>query len=153
MRNVYIYDAIRTPRAKAKESGGLHDLLPHDLLKVQYESLVERTGLDPALVGDVLLGCVTQHGEQAGNIAKSSAAYAGWPSSVGGLTVNRFCSSSVDAMGMGMLRIAAGQEDAIVTAHQRRTTVGRSVKRRIAELKQQPLLRVHRARLRRRNPK
>ena len=114
MRDVYIYDAIRTPRARAKESGGLHDLLPHDLLKVLYQHLVARTGLDPALVGDVLLGCVTQHGEQAGNIAKSSAAYAGWPSSVGGLTVNRFCSSSIDAMGMGMLRIAAGQEDAIV---------------------------------------
>ena len=114
MRDVFIYDAIRTPRARAKESGGLHDLLPHDLLKVLYDSLRERTGLDPALVGDVLLGCVTQHGEQAGNIAKTSSLYAGWPSSIGGLTVNRFCSSSIDAMSLGMLRIAAGQEDAIV---------------------------------------
>ncbi len=114
MREVYIYDAIRTPRARAKDSGGLHDLLPHDLLKTLYSALETRTGLDPVAVGDVILGCVTQHGEQAGNIAKTSAAYAGWPASVGGLTVNRFCSSSIDAISLGMLRIAAGQEDVIV---------------------------------------
>ncbi len=114
MNTVYIYDAIRSPRTRARESGGLHDLLPHELLKVLYASLVERTGLDPADVGDVLLGCVTQHGEQAGNIAKTSAMFAGWPSCVGGLTVNRFCSSSIDAMSIGMLKIAAGQDSAIV---------------------------------------
>ncbi len=114
MKEVFIYDAIRSPRAKAKESGGLHDLLPHELLKNLYASLVERTGLDPAMVGDVLLGCVTQHGEQAANIAKTSVMYAGWPSSVGGMTVNRFCSSSIDAISIGMLKIAAGQESAIV---------------------------------------
>lgn len=114
MKPVYIYDAIRSPRARAKENGGLHDLLPHDLLKSLYSSLVERTGLDPAMVGDVLLGCVTQHGEQAANIAKTSTLYAGWPSSVGGLTVNRFCSSGIDAISIGMLKIAAGQEDVIV---------------------------------------
>ena len=53
MKDVFVYDAIRSPRAKAKESGGLHDLLPHELLKSLYASLVERTGLDPAMVGDV----------------------------------------------------------------------------------------------------
>jgi acetyl-CoA C-acetyltransferase len=114
MREVFIYDAIRSPRTRAKESGGLHDLLPHDLLKSLYGSLVERTNLDPDMVGDVLLGCVTQQGEQAANIAKTSTLYAGWPSSVGGLTVNRFCSSSIDAISIGMLKIAAGQEDVIV---------------------------------------
>ena len=114
MREVYIYDAIRSPRAKAKDSGGLHELTPHDLLKSLYDSLVERTGLDPASVGEVILGCVTQHGEQAANVAKTSAAYAGWPSSVAGMTVNRFCSSSIDAMSAGMLKIAAGQENVIV---------------------------------------
>ncbi len=114
MKDVYIYDAIRTARAKAKPDGGLHDLLPHDLLKHLYRSLEERTGLDPAMVGEVLLGCVTQYGEQAANIAKTSAMYAGWPSSIGGLTVNRFCSSSIDAMSIGMLKIAAGQEEVVV---------------------------------------
>lgn len=114
MRDVFIYDAIRSARTRAKPEGGLHDLTPHDLLKSLYHNLEERTGLDPALVGDVLLGCVTQHGEQAGNIARTSVMYAGWPSTIGGLTVNRFCSSSIDAMSIGMLKIAAGQEDVIV---------------------------------------
>ncbi len=114
MRPVYIYDAIRTPRTRARADGALHDLLPHDLLKALYRALEERTGLDPAVVGDVILGCVTQHGEQAGNIAKTSSLYAGWPSSVGGLTVNRFCSSSVDAISIGALKVAAGQERAVV---------------------------------------
>lgn len=114
MKPVYIYDAIRTPRAKARADGGLHDLRPHDLLKVLYHSLEERTGLDPQLVGDVLLGCVTQQGDQAGNIAKTSTLYAGWPSSIGGLTVNRFCSSSIDAISIAALKIAAGQEQALV---------------------------------------
>ena len=114
MKPVYIYDAIRTPRARAKENGGLHDLTPHELLNSLYQSLVERTGLDPVVVGDVLLGCVTQHGEQAGNIAKTSVLYAGWPASVSGLTVSRFCSSGLDAISLGALKNAAGQERAIV---------------------------------------
>ena len=114
MQPVFIYDAIRTPRTRAKESGGLHELRPHDLLKALYQALETRNRLDPVLIGDVILGCVTQQGEQAGNIAKTSTLYAGWPSSIGGLTVNRFCSSSIDAINLGALRIAAGQEQAIV---------------------------------------
>lgn len=114
MKPVYIYDAIRTPRGRAKDSGGLYDLRPHDLLKTLYLSLQERTGLDPAVVGEVVLGCVTQFGEQAANIAKTSTLYAGWPSSIGGLTVSRFCSSGVDAISVGALKIAAGQEQAVI---------------------------------------
>jgi acetyl-CoA C-acetyltransferase len=114
LKPVFIYDAIRTARTKARESGGLHDLRPHDLLKGLYHALERRTGLDPKLVGDVLLGCVTQQGDQAGNIAKTSTLYAGWPSRVGGLTINRFCSSSIDAISLAALKIAAGQEQALV---------------------------------------
>ena len=114
MEQAFIYDAIRTPRGRAKESGGLHDILPFDLLKTLYRALEERTGLDPALVGEVALGCVTQHGEQAGNIAKTSALYAGWPASVSGLTVNRFCSSGLDAVNFAALKVAAGQEELAV---------------------------------------
>lgn len=114
MKPVYIYDSIRTPRGRAKDSGGLYDLRPHDLLKTLYHSLEERTGLDPVQVGDVVLGCVTQYGDQAANIAKTSTAYAGWPSSVGGLTVSRFCSSSIDAISIAALKIAAGQEQVVI---------------------------------------
>ena len=114
MRVAYIYDAIRTPRGRARADGGLCDLRPHDLLKCLYRALEQRTGLDPALVGEVILGCVTQHAEQAGNIAKTSTLYSGWPTSVGGLTVNRFCSSGIDAISIAALKIAAGQEQAVV---------------------------------------
>lgn len=114
MKPVYIYDSIRTPRGRAKDSGALYDLRPHDLLKALYKSLEERTGLDPAQVGDVVLGCVTQYGDQAANIAKTSTLYAGWPSSIGGLTVSRFCSSSIDAISIAALKIAAGQEQVVI---------------------------------------
>ena len=114
MKSVYIYDAVRTARGKARSDGGLHDLRPHDLLKCLYQALEYRTGLNPAQVDDVVLGCVTQHGEQAGNIAKTSTLYAGWPSNIGGLTVNRFCSSGIDAISIAALKIAAGQDEVLV---------------------------------------
>ena len=114
MKPVYIYDAIRSARTRAKDSGGLHDLTPQALLAQLYESLRERTGLDPASVGEIILGCVTQHGEQAGNIAKTSALYAGWPTHIGGMTVSRFCSSGIDAISLAALKVAAGQEQAVI---------------------------------------
>jgi len=114
MKGAYIYDAIRSPRTRAKDSGGLHDLTPQELLQQLYEALRQRTGLDPASIGEIILGCVTQHGEQAGNIAKTSALYAGWPDTVGGMTVSRFCSSGIDAISLAALKIGAGQERAII---------------------------------------
>ena len=114
MKEVWIYDAIRTPRSRAKPQGGLHDLRPHDLLKHLYLSLEQRCGLDPKSVAEVVLGCVTQAGDQAGNIAKTSTLYAGWPTSINGVTINRFCSSSTDAIASAALKIAAGQENVIV---------------------------------------
>ncbi len=111
---VFVYDAIRSPRGKARADGALHTLSAQQLLAVLYDALVERTGLNPEAVAEVILGCVTQHGEQAANIAKTSALYARWPASVSGLTVNRFCSSSLDAVGIAALKIAAGQAQAVV---------------------------------------
>ena len=64
MTDAYIYDAIRTPRAKARPDGGLHDLTPYDLLSTLYSSLESRTSLNPCDLDDVILGCVTQFGEQ-----------------------------------------------------------------------------------------
>ena len=111
MGQVFIYDAIRTPRGRAKEDGGLHDLLPFDLLNTLYGALEERNGLDPVQVGEVVLGCVTQNGEQAANIAKTSSLYAGWPSSISGITLNRFCSSGLDAVNFAALKVAQGQDE------------------------------------------
>lgn len=109
MKSAWIYDAIRSPRGKAKENGGLHPLTPQELLKQLYTALTTRQPLQPAQVDEVVLGCVTQHGEQAGNIAKTSTLYAGWPSSVPGLTINRYCSSSIDAIALAALKVSAGE--------------------------------------------
>ncbi len=114
MKDVFIYDAIRSARTRTKSNGGLHGLTPPELLKPLYQALAQRNQLDPALVSEVILGCVTQHGEQAGNIAKTSALFAGWPESVSGLTVHRFCSSSIDAIALSGLKVATGQTQAIV---------------------------------------
>jgi acetyl-CoA C-acetyltransferase len=114
VKEAFIYDAIRSPRTKAKDSGGLHDLTPQELLKQLYEHLRQRTDLNPDLIGEIILGCVTQHGEQAGNIAKTSALYAGLPSHIGGMTVSRFCSSGIDAISLAALKIGAGHEQAVI---------------------------------------
>ena len=114
MKDVFIYDAIRSARARAKANGGLHSLTPPELLKPLYKALTQRNHLDPVRVSEVILGCVTQYGEQAGNIAKTSALFAGWPQSVSGLTVHRFCSSSIDAIALAGLKVAAGHTEAIV---------------------------------------
>ena len=110
MEQVFIYDAIRSPRARAKETGGLHALTPLDLLQKMYAAIESRSKLDLDALGEVVLGCVTQHGEQAGNIAKTSTLYAGWPSHLSGITVNRFCSSGLDAVNFAALKVAQGQE-------------------------------------------
>ena len=114
MKRAFIYDAIRSPRTKAKASGGLHELTPTALLAQLHHSLAERTHLDPSLVSEVILGCVTQYGEQAANVAKTSALLAGWPSTIAGLTVNRFCSSSIDAVSLAALKVNVGQSPALI---------------------------------------
>ena len=109
MKQAFIYDAIRTPRGRAKNDGGLTDLTPFELLKVLYDALEQRTHLDRNRVEDVVLGCVTQVGEQGGNIAKASLLYAGWPDHVPGLTVNRYCSSGIDAINIAAMKVMTGQ--------------------------------------------
>lgn len=110
MKEVFFYDWVRSARARARPDGGLHDLTPHELLSQLYAAIATRNALDPAQIGEVVLGCVTQHGEQAGNIARSSTLYAGWPHEISGITLNRFCSSGLDAINFAALKIVAGQE-------------------------------------------
>lgn len=114
MTAAYIYDAIRTPRGKARTDGGLHDLTPYDLLATLYRALEERTRLNPSDIRDVVLGCVTQAGEQAANIAKTSTLYAGWPGHIPGITVNRYCSSGLDAINIAAMKIMTGLDDLVV---------------------------------------
>ena len=114
MTAALIYAGVRSPRARARDSGALHGVTPQELLAQLYTALAERSAVDPASVDDVILGCVTQHGEQAGNIAKASTLYAGWPSRVPGMTVNRYCSSGVDAVALAALKIEAGAARQVV---------------------------------------
>jgi acetyl-CoA C-acetyltransferase len=114
MNQAYIYDIVRTPRAKAKPDGGLHDLSPYELLSVLYSLLENRTNVKPEQIGDVILGCATQVGEQAGNIAKPSIMYHGWPSNVSGLTINRYCSSGIDAVNFAAMKVMTGVDQLVV---------------------------------------
>ncbi len=114
LETVYIYDAVRTPRGKAREDGALHDLTPYDLMSTLYSALEQRTDLSPEKIEDVVLGCATQSGEQAANIAKTSTLYHGWPTSIPGITVNRYCSSGIDAINFAAMKVMTGMNNMVV---------------------------------------
>ncbi len=114
MNPVYIVDSIRTPRARANQKGGLNKLNPYELLDFLYKDIEKKNFLNLNFIDEVILGCVTQYGEQAGNIAKTSTLFSGYPDSISGLTVNRFCSSSLDAINLGHLKIQSQQADNVI---------------------------------------
>lgn len=114
LHNAYIFDALRTPRGKARADGLLNDLTPFELLSTLYGALETRTGLDPNKIEDVILGCVTQTGDQAANIAKTSTLYHGWPASVPGITINRFCSSGIDAINFAAMKVNTGMNQLVI---------------------------------------
>ena len=97
-RDAVIVGAVRTPIGKGKASGALHDVLPVDLLAHSLKELVNRTGIDPVEIDDVIAGAVTQVGDQAVNIARNALLGAGFPESVPGTTVDRQCGSSQQAI-------------------------------------------------------
>src|SRR5215207_2962849 len=92
MRDAVIVEAVRTP--VGKRNGGLSGVHPAELSAHVLKALVERAGVDPALVDDVIWGCVAQVGEQTLDIARTAALAAGWPETVPGVTIDRQCGSS-----------------------------------------------------------
>jgi acetyl-CoA C-acetyltransferase len=110
----YIYDAVRTPRGRGKSDGSLHDIQPVALVSQVLRNLKDRNQLDPNLIDDVIMGCVTPVGEQGGDIARAGVIHAGFPQSVSGVQVNRFCSSGLEAINMAAAYIMAGQADLII---------------------------------------
>ncbi len=110
----YIYDAIRTPRGRGKEDGGLHTVAPVDLLATLFTALQERTQLDTAQVDDVVLGCVTPIGEQGGDIARTAALYAGWNVDVPGMQINRFCASGLETVNNAAMTVRSGWQKLVV---------------------------------------
>jgi acetyl-CoA acyltransferase len=113
MGAAYILAAVRTPGGKAKK-GKLRDVRPDDLAATVVKALLARTGVDPALVEDVILGCAFPEGESGMNVGRVAAMRAGLPVSVPGQTVNRFCASGLQAIASAAERIVAGGADCIV---------------------------------------
>lgn len=113
MKTAVIIDAVRTPIGRAhKEKGYFRDVRSDDLAAACVRALVERTGIDPSEIEDVVLGNTQQTGEQGLNVARSVALMAGLPVTTGGATVNRLCGSSLQALNQAAHSIAAGYEDA-----------------------------------------
>jgi acetyl-CoA acyltransferase len=107
-----VVEAVRTP--VGKRNGGLSGTHAADLSAVVLNALVERTGIDPAVVDDVIWGCVSQVGDQSSNIGRFAVLAAGWPESIPGTTVNRACGSSQQALDFAAHAVMSGQQDVVV---------------------------------------
>ncbi|GAB4278460.1 MAG: acetyl-CoA C-acetyltransferase [Candidatus Promineifilaceae bacterium] len=114
-QEAYIYEAIRTPRAKGKASGELYEVKPIDLVVTLMDELAARTQLDTSQVDDVVLGCVTPIGDQGADIAKAAAQKAGWHVDVPGMQLNRFCASGLEAVNLGAMKIRSGWQELVVS--------------------------------------
>ncbi|HEX2909700.1 MAG TPA: thiolase family protein [Chloroflexia bacterium] len=112
MREAVIVDAVRTP--VGRRGGKLKDWHPVDLLAQTLTALVQRTGIDPALVDDVIAGCVGQVGEQTYNVARNAVLAAGFPESVPGTTVDRQCGSSQQAVHFAAQGVLSGAYDVVI---------------------------------------
>jgi len=113
MSQAYVLAAVRTPGGKAKK-GKLRDVRTDDLAAHAIKALLERTGIEPGLVEDVVIGCAFPEGEQGMNLGRVAALKAGLPVDVPGQTVNRFCASGLETIAGAATRIAAGMADCII---------------------------------------
>ena len=114
MPEAYIVDAVRSPVGRKK--GGLAALHSADLGAHSLKALIERTGVDPAAVDDVVMGCVDTIGPQAGDIARTAWLVAGLPDHVPGVTIDRQCGSSQQAVHFAAMGVMSGQQDLVVAA-------------------------------------
>ena len=112
MRETVIVEAVRTP--VGKRNGGLSTMHAADLSAVVLNELVERTGIDPDVIDDVVWGCVSQVGDQSSNIGRYSVLAAGWPERIPGTTINRACGSSQQALDFAVQAVMSGQQDVVV---------------------------------------
>src|SRR5256884_2130190 len=112
MPEAYIIDAVRTP--VGKRGGGLKDVHPADLGAHSISALIERTGVDPSAVEDVVFGCVDTVGPQAGDIARTAWLAAGLPEEVPGTTIDRQCGSSQQAVHFAAQGVMSGTQDVVI---------------------------------------
>jgi acetyl-CoA acyltransferase len=109
-----IIDALRTPTGRGRDSGALADIHPVDLLAQAFSALVNRTGIDPGQVDDVLIGCVSQTGEQSATPGRMAWLAAGFPAHVPATTIDRKCGSSQQAVHFAAQGIMAGEYDIVI---------------------------------------
>jgi acetyl-CoA C-acetyltransferase len=114
MPDAYIFDAVRTPRGRGKDNGSLYTVRPIDLLAQSLVALRDRTKLDTREVDDVVVGCVTQTGDQGACIARFAVLEAGWDVDAPGVTENRFCGSGLQAVNTAAAMVASGYYDCVI---------------------------------------
>ncbi len=114
MQEAYIYDAVRTPRGRGRKDGSLYGIKSVSLLSTVLDAIRDRNHLDTSLVEDIIVGCVTQVGEQSGDVAKSAAIKSGYSDAVAGVTLNRFCGSGLESINQSAAYIMSGQMDLLL---------------------------------------
>src|ERR1700746_372589 len=111
MTDAFIFDHVRTPRGRGKADGALHEVTALALASQALAAIRERNKLDPALLDDVVLGCVDPVGEAGGDIARAAALTAGYGHTVAGVQITRFCASGLDAINFASAQVMSGQHD------------------------------------------
>src|SRR5260370_15698793 len=116
MAKAYILDAVRTPRGRGKAGkGAVWGVHPQELLAQTLNRIAERAGVEKKDVDDVVVGCVSQAGEQGANLARNAVLAADWPIEVSATTLNRFCGSGLQAVNFGAMGVGSGAMDLVVT--------------------------------------
>jgi acetyl-CoA C-acetyltransferase len=113
-REAWIIDGLRTPRGRGKSSGALHHLHPQELLAQTLNALVERTGVNPARVEDVIVGNAEFAGDHGACIGRLATLHAGWPEQTPGMTLNRYCGSGQQAITMAAMGVLSGMQDLVM---------------------------------------
>lgn len=115
MRDVFILDAVRTPRGRGKAGkGAISGVHPQELLAQALNHLAKKSGLRREDVEDVVAGCVTQANDQGGGLARNAVLTAGWPENVTGVTLNRYCGSGAQAVNFAAMGVMSGQQELVV---------------------------------------
>ncbi|MET7769349.1 thiolase family protein [Nocardia sp. NPDC005366] len=112
--DVYVYDAVRTPKGRVRRGGGtLAEVPAHELLATLLRALRKR-GASADLAEDIVIGTSTAAGEQGGDVARAAALWAGWPDTIPGGVVSRLCCSGLDAIGTAAAKVASGMNEVVI---------------------------------------
>ena len=114
MSEAWIVDIVRTPRGKGHPDGSLHHIHPQELLAQCLKALVQRVGFDPVEVDDVVTGNGILTGDHGDGIGRLASLLAGWPMSIPGMTLNRFCGSAQQAVNMAAMGVRSGEQELVV---------------------------------------